>query len=81
MPAIRGGRMTAVKEGEKKTSRRVIATFRTADPAVLADGDRVLVEQQGEEAVARRVPRIDSDEPIGSFAELADALEAERRRR
>jgi hypothetical protein len=61
---------------------RVIATFHTErSREELADGDAVVVEQRGDETVARKVPRIDSKEPIGSFAELAAAFRAAAERK
>jgi hypothetical protein len=61
---------------------RVIATFYTdRSKEELADGDPVVVERRGGETVARKVPRIDSREPIGSFAELAAAFRAAAERK
>lgn len=61
---------------------RVIATFHTEQSAErLADGDAVVVEHCGDETVARKLARIDSKEPIGSFAELAAAFRAAAERK
>jgi len=60
---------------------RVIATFHTEKPTELVDGEQLVIEREGNQAVARRLPNIDSDEPIHSFAELAACLEAEAKRR
>jgi hypothetical protein len=61
---------------------RVIATFHTErSEERLSDGDAVVVEQRGEETVARKVPRVDSREPISGFAELAAAFRAAAERK
>lgn len=53
-----------------------LATFHTREPVELEDGEKLVVEREGEELVARRVPAFDSDEPIvGTPAFLASVRE------
>ena len=49
-----------------------VATYHGAEP--VADGEKVVIEQVNGETVARKVARLDSDDPIHSFDELADSF-------
>lgn len=79
MPADEGERITDMKQ-HKPNSATTVATFHTEEPTQLADGEPVVVERNGDETVVRRIPRVDSDDPIGSFSELAAAIEADLKR-
>src|SRR5688572_6867822 len=49
---------------ENSMTTPAVATFHTSEPVALEDGEKLVVIQEGDELVARRVPAFDSDEPI-----------------
>jgi hypothetical protein len=78
-PAPAGGGTIPTMKEDQAMSGSTIATYHGNEP--VADGDQVVIEQRNGETVARKVARLDSDEPIRSLDELADSMAEFSKRR